>query len=185
MRGRHHGGNDPTRCQPGYPGTLRRWEVTAGHFCTTTRPASLPAMSSPHDTFNLRPLADVAVRVAGPADPSGSGSDPIAETFYLNRFPLLSRSGYFREVLLAAGGSAAAGGGAAGGTPVIETVSSESGCRGGWVGGGLARWPEGRGCKGRRVCVSLELGRPLCVLLGVHRPRLGPERLPFLAIAQT
>ncbi len=141
-------------------------------------------MSSPHDTFNLRPLADVAVRVAGPADPSGSGSDPLAETFYLNRFPLLSRSGYFREVLLAAGGSAAAGGGAAGGTPVIETVSSESGCRG---------WGRGIGQMARRAWVQGSQGvcrwswdAPCASCLGclVSYTRVGPERLPFLAIAQ-
>ena len=90
--------------------------------------------SSPHDTFNLRPLADVAVRVTAPALPATS--EAPSETFYLNRFPLLSRSGYFREVLLAqtaalaAVSSTSSGGAGAGsgpsGTPVVETVSSDS-----------------------------------------------------------
>jgi hypothetical protein len=109
--------------------------------------------SSPHDTFNLRPLADVAVRVTAPALPETS--EAPSETFYLNRFPLLSRSGYFREVLLAqtaalaAVSSTSSGGVGAGsgpsGTPVVETVSSdsESACcstvLGAWVGGGHLR----------------------------------------------
>ena len=49
-------------------------------------------------TFNHRALADVAVRVSG----AGSmGTDAFDEQiFFLNRFPLLSRSGYFKDVFL-------------------------------------------------------------------------------------